>query len=94
MLNVLRARLSYANVMSTIAVFAALGGGAYAAVKLPAGSVGRAQLKANAVTSAKVEERDDHRERPGTRRESRQRGARTEGRRWTAGTAGTAGRQG
>jgi hypothetical protein len=54
MSNVLRARLSYANVMSTIAVFAALGGGAYAAVKLPAGSVGRAQLKANAVTSAKV----------------------------------------
>jgi hypothetical protein len=47
-------RLTYANVMSTIAVFVALGGGAYAAVALPKNSVGTRQLKADAVTSAKV----------------------------------------
>ena len=46
--------LSYANVMATIAVFLALGGGAYAAVKLPRNSVGSAQIKANAVSTAKV----------------------------------------
>lgn len=47
-------RLTYANVMSTIAVFVALGGGAYAAVKLPKNSVGAKQIRKNAVTSAKV----------------------------------------
>jgi hypothetical protein len=50
-------RLSYANVMSTIAVFAALGGGAYAATALPKNSVGAAQIKKNAVASAKVKDR-------------------------------------
>jgi hypothetical protein len=49
--------LSYANVMATIAVFLALGGGAYAAMKLPRKSVGSPQLKANAVNSAKVKNR-------------------------------------
>jgi hypothetical protein len=38
-------RLSYANVMSTIAVFVALGGAAYAVVALPANSVGTRQVK-------------------------------------------------
>jgi hypothetical protein len=46
--------LSYANVMSTVAVFIALGGSAYAAVKLPPNSVGTKQLKAGAVTAPKV----------------------------------------
>jgi hypothetical protein len=50
----LRGALSYANVMSTIAVFGVLGGGAYAATKLPKNSVGGAQIKKNAVTGAKV----------------------------------------
>jgi hypothetical protein len=50
----LRSSLSYANVMATIAVFLALGGGAYAALKLPKNSVGSKQLKKNAVNSAKV----------------------------------------
>lgn len=50
----LRDRLSYANVMATIAVFLALGGGAYAAFKLPKNSVGTQQLRKNAVTSSKV----------------------------------------
>lgn len=49
-----RTRLTYANVMATIAVFIALGGSSYAALKLPKGSVGATQLKRNAVTSPKV----------------------------------------
>lgn len=49
-----RSRLTYANVMATIAVFLALGGGAYAALRLPKNSVGSAQIKKNAVNSSKV----------------------------------------
>ena len=52
----LRPRLTYANAMSTVAVFVALGGGAYA-VTVPRNSVGTNQLKANAVTGAKVKNR-------------------------------------
>jgi hypothetical protein len=48
-------RLTYANVMSTIAVFLVVGGGAaFAANKLAKNSVGTKQLKNNAVTAAKV----------------------------------------
>ena len=54
MLAKLRSHLTYANVMATIAVFVALGGGAYAAIKLPANSVGTKQIKKKAVTPAKV----------------------------------------
>src|SRR4051794_23527028 len=54
MLALLRSRLTYANVMATIAVFIALGGGAYAAIKLPANSVGTKQIKKKAVTPAKI----------------------------------------
>jgi len=50
----LRARLTYANVMATIAVFIALGGTSFAISKLPKNSVGKKQLKANAVTTAKI----------------------------------------
>src|SRR3954462_14693065 len=50
----LRSGLTYANVMATIAVFVALGGGAYAALRVPKNSVGSKQLKANAVNSSKV----------------------------------------
>ena len=60
----IRGRLTYANVMATVAVFIALGGGAYAATTLPRNSVGSTQIKKggvhssdlarNAVTSAKV----------------------------------------
>ena len=49
----LRSKLSYANVMATIAVFIALGGAAYAA-GLPKNSVGSKQIKNNAVTGAKI----------------------------------------
>jgi hypothetical protein len=50
----LRARLTYANVMATIAVFIALGGASYAATQLPKNSVGTKQLRNNAVTGAKI----------------------------------------
>ena len=50
----MRPKLSYANVMATIAVFIALGGASYAAIQLPKSSVGSKQLKKNAVTSAKI----------------------------------------
>lgn len=49
-----RSRLSYANVMSTIAVFAVLGGTSYAAVKLPRNSVGASQIKTGGVGSSEV----------------------------------------
>lgn len=49
----LRDRLSFANVMSVIAVFIALGGTALA-VGLKANSVGTKQLKKNAVRSSDV----------------------------------------
>jgi hypothetical protein len=54
MLVRIRSKLTYANVMATTAVFIALGGGAYAAVVLPANSVGAKQLKKNAVTGKKI----------------------------------------
>jgi hypothetical protein len=51
----IRSKLTYANVMSTIAVFLLLGGGvAFAATKLGKNSVGTSQLKNGAVTAAKV----------------------------------------
>ncbi len=49
-----RGRLTYANVMATVAVFMALGGIGWAATKLPKNSVGTKQIKKNAVKSAKV----------------------------------------
>lgn len=50
----IRRHLTYANVIATLALFLALGGGAYAAVKLPKNSVTSKQIKNNAVNSAKV----------------------------------------
>jgi hypothetical protein len=50
----IRKRLTYANVMSSIAVFLVLGGAAFAATKLPKNSVGTKQLKKNAVTTQKI----------------------------------------
>lgn len=47
-------RLTYANVMSSIAVFAALGGGAVAATNLPGNSVGTGQIQRNAVRTGKI----------------------------------------
>ncbi|HEY1285864.1 MAG TPA: hypothetical protein VGF04_07225 [Solirubrobacterales bacterium] len=50
----LRGRLTFANVISCIALFVALGGLAVAATKLPKNSVGTKQLKKNSVTTAKI----------------------------------------
>jgi hypothetical protein len=52
--NGFRGKLTYANVMATVAVFIALGGGAIAASNLAKNSVGTKQLRNNAVTGAKV----------------------------------------
>jgi hypothetical protein len=49
-----RRHLSFANVVSMLALFVALGGVSYAALKLPKNSVGSKQIKANAVKSGKV----------------------------------------
>jgi hypothetical protein len=49
-----RPRLTYANVVASLALFLALCGGAVAATHLPKNSVGSAQLKKGAVTGAKV----------------------------------------
>jgi hypothetical protein len=50
----MRRHLTYANVMATIGVFLALGGASYAAIKLPANSVGSRQIKNGAVSSADI----------------------------------------
>jgi hypothetical protein len=50
----LRRHFTYANAAATIALFVALGGTSYAALSLPAGSVGTKQLKNGAVTKAKL----------------------------------------
>jgi hypothetical protein len=56
-MNKLRGKLTYANVMSTIAVFIALGGAtAFAAGQLAKNSVGTKQIKKNAVTGQKVKD--------------------------------------
>jgi hypothetical protein len=49
-------RPSYASVTSTLALFLALGGGAYAATALPANSVGPRQIKKSAVERAKIKD--------------------------------------
>lgn len=49
MLGRVRARLTYANVMATAAVFIALGSSSYAALKLPRNSVGSKQLRGRSV---------------------------------------------
>jgi hypothetical protein len=52
--NRITRHLSYANVMATLGVFVALGGASYAAVALPANSVGTKQLKKSVVTASKL----------------------------------------
>jgi hypothetical protein len=47
-------RLTFSNVIACIALFVALGGASYAALKLPKNSVGAKQLKKGAVTGAKI----------------------------------------
>jgi hypothetical protein len=54
MLAKLRSRLTYANVVATLALFVALGGSSYAAVKIKNNSVGSAQVKNNSIKSRDV----------------------------------------
>jgi len=51
------ARLSYANMMATTAVFIALGGTSYAALTLPRNSVGSTQIRSKAVGSSELRSR-------------------------------------
>ena len=53
---IMRARPSPALVLACLALLVSLGGAGYAAVVLPAGSVGTKQLKRNAVSSPKVKD--------------------------------------
>ncbi len=50
----LRRKITYPHVAATLALMVALGGTSYAAIKIPANSVGTAQLKRSAVTASKV----------------------------------------
>jgi hypothetical protein len=50
----MRKRLSFANITSVVALFLALSTGSYAAIILPANSVGSRQLRAKAVTPSKL----------------------------------------
>ncbi len=49
-----RPRLTYANVVATVALFAALGGVSYAATALPKNSVGTSQVQVEAVRTGKI----------------------------------------
>src|SRR3954469_3731115 len=55
-MRALRARLSYANVMATFAVFIALGGSSYAAIKLAPNSVGTRAIRSGAVRSSEIKD--------------------------------------
>ena len=59
-LNSIRRRLTYANVMSTVAVFIALGGSSYAAVKLSGSSIKdrtiAGKLRHNTLTGRQIRE--------------------------------------
>ncbi len=48
-------RLTFANVTSSLALFVALGGASYAAIKVPANSVGTRQVKNRAITTRKLD---------------------------------------
>jgi hypothetical protein len=50
-------RPAFANAVSLLALFIALGGTSYAVINLPAGSVGNRELKRDAVTASKIRNR-------------------------------------
>jgi hypothetical protein len=52
--RMLRRKLSFANITSFLALFVALSATSYAALRLPANSVGTKQIKTDAVTKAKL----------------------------------------
>jgi hypothetical protein len=56
-LSRVRARLTYANLVATLALFIALGGSSYAALNLPKNSVKARQIAKNAVGSSEIKAR-------------------------------------
>jgi hypothetical protein len=58
MLERLRQRFTYANVMSTLAVFIALGGSSYAALKIDSGDIANNSLRSVDVRNRTLTERD------------------------------------
>jgi hypothetical protein len=54
-LNALAGRLTYANVVATLALFIALGGASYAAIKIPKNAVGTKHIKKGAITADKIQ---------------------------------------
>jgi hypothetical protein len=54
MLPSILSRLTYSNVLATVAVFIALGGTSYAALELPRNSVGSRQIKPKAVGASEI----------------------------------------
>lgn len=57
MLTRFKQQLTYANVTASIALFFALGGASYAALKLPRDSVGSNQIRAGAVSTSEIRDR-------------------------------------
>src|SRR3954466_8881478 len=57
MIDRLEPRLTYANVTATLALFVALGGSSYAALKLPRDRVGSAQIRRGAVSTSELRDR-------------------------------------
>lgn len=53
-MKTVRKKITYANVIASLALFIALGGVSWAAVKLPKNSVSTKQLKKNSVTTTKI----------------------------------------
>lgn len=58
MLDHLRQRLTYANVMSTVAVFVALGGSSYAALKIDSADIANNSVRGVDVRNRTISERD------------------------------------
>ena len=56
MFRAIRARVSYANVVASLALFLALGGIGWAATSLPKNSVGSKQIKPNSVSDTDLKE--------------------------------------
>ena len=57
-MSAIRARLTFANVMASVAVFAALAGGAYAAATIDAGDIKKNAVRTKHIKNGEVNARD------------------------------------